>query len=795
MKKRALSLLLATTLLVSAAACGDKTADVGQSGAPSGTEAQGSAQGQGGTQAQGSEQSNQGNTGVSSTQVGNIVERSKGVTYRMYNGVTPATLSGHDTTTADASFITNYTTMGFYDFKANDAGDAYEFICEMAEEFPEDITSKYAGDPRFGVPEDATENYAYSIKLNKDAKWEDGTPITADDYIYSYSQLVNPEMKNIRASEIYSGNLVIANAEAYYKQGNVYEDVADNEKAEGVPEDQYFFSMTEPVVFFGLSAKDKYDSNKDKFMSADGRDLYELYSKERYNAFTEQAKADLTEIAVAFGDNNPEAYKEFCFIYCENPAMDFTEVGMQKVGEYELDLILGAPTTDFFIKYGLTSNYLVNKDLYENGKKKTGDIVKTNYGNDMSTYMSYGPYKITEYIKDKLVVLTMNENWYGWLDGRHEYYGNFETLRYDIIPEYETAFQMFLKGELDRVGVSTGKDEYVVSDYLYRYPAQYTYCLNFHCNKETLKSFETPGINKTMISYKDFRQAIALGINKTNFQKALGPLRKAGNAMLNEIYITDPDTGQSYRDSEYGKQALIDVYGGTDVDAGYDPAKAKELAMKAYEEAKANGDYHDGDVISLLYPTASETEFVKLLMSTIETSVLEILKGTPLEGKFKVSALITDEWSKKMQSGEAQINSSGGGGGALSPYTLMKFNINPDKTYGIDYSQYDITMTIDGKEITQDCIAWVNALIDGEYRNADSELKTYILSRIESTVLQQYASIPNQYSSTDVLLSMRATYQLENYVPMVNLGTVQFSMTDAEWDAYVKEQGGVLDYK
>lgn len=785
MKKKALSVLLAASMLVSAAACGkDQTADVAQSSAPAPS----------GTETQGTTQAGQDNTG-SGTKVGNIVERSKGITYRMYQTSTPATLSGHDTTVADANYITNYTTAGFYEFKANDAGDAYELVCEMAAEFPVDVTSKYAGDSRFGVPADATENYAYTVKLNKDAKWEDGTPITADDYIYSYSQLINPQMKNIRASETYSGNLVLANAEAYYKQGNVYEDVVDNEKAEGVSEDQYFFSMTEPVIFFGASAKDKYESNKEKFTSADGRDLYELYSKEKYNAFTDQAKADLTELAVAFGDTNPDAYKEFCFIYCENPPMDFSDVGMQKINDYEIDFVLGAPTTEFFMKYALTSNYLVRKDLYENGKKQTGDIIKTNYGNDADTYMSYGAYKITEYIKDKLVVLKMNENWYGWTDGRHEHYGNYETIRYDIIPEYETAFQMFLKGELDRIGVSTGKDEYVVSDYLYRAPNIYTYNLNFHCDRENLRNFETPGINKTMVSYKDFRQAIALGINKTNFQKALGPLRKAGNALLNDIYITDPDTGQSYRDSEYGKQVLIDVYGGTDVDAGYDPAKAKELAVKAYEEAKANGDYKDGDVITLLYPTASETEFVKLLMSTIENSVLEILKDTPLEGKFKVSPLITDEWSKKMQTGEAQINSSGGGGGALSPYSLMQFNISPDKTYGIDYRDYDLTLTIDGKEITKDCVAWVDDLVSGEYRNADSEIKTYILSKVETMVLQQYASIPNQYSSNDVMLSMRATYQLENYVPMVNLGQVYFSMTDEEWDAYVKEQGGILDYK
>lgn len=734
---------------------------------------------------------------VSSTQVGNIVERSKGVTNRKRQPSTPATLNGHDTTTADASYITDFTTIGFYSIKASDDGTAYEFICEMAEEFPEDVTSKYAGDPIYNVPADATENYAYLIKLNKNAKWEDGTPITADDYIYSYIQVINPDMKNARANELYEGHLGIANAKAYYQQGVCYEDVVGNEKAANFEESDYFISMTDSVVFFGEPATNYYenDSYKKCFISADGRDLYELYSKEKYVEFTEEAKADLLEIAKAFGDTNPEAYKEFCKIKTENPAIDVSTVGIKKVSDYEIEFILSAPTNDFFMKYTLTSNYLVNKDLYENNKSELGGLVKTRYGGDKDTYASYGPYKITEYIKDKLVVLKMNENWYGWTDGNHEYYGNYETLRYDIVPENETAFQMFLKGELDVAAIISGKEEYATSDYIFSMPNKYTYNLNFYCNRDGLKTYETEGINKTMISYKDFRQAISLGINRVNFNKSLGPLDKPISGMLNETYITDPNTGMSYRDSEYGKQALINVYGGTDVDAGYDVAKAKELAMKAYEEAKANGDYKDGDVITLSFPRATETDFSKLLMSTVENSVLEILKGTPLEGKFKTEVLLTDEWSKKMESGEGQVCMSGGGGGAMDPYGLMQFNIRPGKTYGIDYRDYDVTINIDGADVTMSCVDWINEIVDGEYRLADNDLRARILSEVESTVLLQYASVPVQSSSIDQLMSMRTHKQLDKYVPLVEFGETYFTMTDEEWDNYVKEQGGELDYK
>lgn len=723
-----------------------------------------------------------------------IKERSKGITFRTYMTSTPITLNGHDTTTADAADIKNYTEIGFYNLIANATGDGYEFATEMAEEFPIDITSKYAGDPKYGIPADKTEHYAYLIKLNKNAKWEDGTPITADDYIYSYSQILNPQMKNVRASEVYTGNLTLANAEAYFKQGVAYDNVSGNDAAKDIPENEWYTSMTEPIVFFGGAASEYYEDYKDSFMTADGRDLYELYSKEPYVLVTEQVKKDLMELAKNFS-NPAESWIEFCLIKVERPAMDFSEVGMKKVSDYELEIILGAPTNEFFIKYALTTNWLVHKDLYESNKKDTGGgIIKTTYGNDETKYKSYGPYKITEYIKDKLVVLSMNENWYGWEDGKHEYLMNAETIRFDVIPEHEVAFQMFLKGELDHVGIGTKKD-YASSEYLHVAPNKYTYCLNFYSDRNGLKKMETPGINKTMLSYKEFRQAMSLGINRDNFCKARNPLLQPLNALLNDIYITDPDSGQSYRQSEYGKQVLINIYGGTDVDSGYDVAKARELVMKAYEQAKANGDYKDGDVIELLYPTSSETESFKLLVNVLETSVLEILKGTPLEDKFRIKALVTDDWHGKMLTGEGQINFSGGGGGAMEPFGLMEFLLRPGDTYGIDYRNVMLTLTIDGKEITDNCYDWIIRLDTGEFRTADNDLRTMILSKIEERVLQEYAAVPMQASSTIQLMSMRTHYELDKYVPLVSYGQRYFTMTDAEWDEYVKSQGGELDYK
>jgi len=125
----------------------------------------------------------------------------------------------------------------------------------------------------------------------------------------------------------------------------------------------------------------------------------------------------------------------------------------------------------------------------------------------------------------------------------------------------------------------------------------------------------------------------------------------------------------------------------------------------------------------------------------------------------------------------------------------MEFNIRPGSNYGIDYEKIDLTINVEGKDITKNLYDWVLALTTGDYKVVDNEIRTMILSKVETRVLQEFASLPIQSSSTDSLLSMRAKKQLNKYIPMVRLGETYIEMTDAEWDAYVTEQGGTLDYK
>ena len=73
-----------------------------------------------------------------------------------------------------------------------------------------------------GVDDALTANgdgYAYRITLRQDLKWDDGTPIKAEDFVYSMKEQLNPLFLNYRADSFYAGETVIANAQNYLKQG------------------------------------------------------------------------------------------------------------------------------------------------------------------------------------------------------------------------------------------------------------------------------------------------------------------------------------------------------------------------------------------------------------------------------------------------------------------------------------------------------------------------------------------------------------------------------------------------
>jgi oligopeptide transport system substrate-binding protein len=62
------------------------------------------------------------------------------------------------------------------------------------------------------------DDYTWYIELRQDLKWANGDPINADDFIYSWQEALNPNVKYSATSSLAENQIAIENALDYYKQ-------------------------------------------------------------------------------------------------------------------------------------------------------------------------------------------------------------------------------------------------------------------------------------------------------------------------------------------------------------------------------------------------------------------------------------------------------------------------------------------------------------------------------------------------------------------------------------------------
>lgn len=722
-------------------------------------------------------------------------------TYNISN-TTPRTWNPHEGGDGNDK-LKELTNFGFWSLVLNDTKDGYKFQDEMAVGEPVDVTKDYAGNETFGVPADAGQGWAYKVTLNDKACWEDGVPITADDYIYSYSQLLSPEMKCEMASNMYADTILIANAEKYVKQGQeVHTPIAQDGGYRDVPDSEMEFSFTKDVFFFAASAKSNYEGgSKDNFIR-DGVDLYEKYSKQDYYPLTEEAKEDIIYIAGKFGDTGADAYKEFCSTFDGiPPEMSFDDVGIIKTGDYELVFVLGKETTPFFFQYGL-GTYLVNKELYEANKKQTGDIVKTTYATSVETFKAYGPYKLVSFQPDKQYILEKNDKWFGYTDGKHE--GQYQTTRVvaNTIGEQATILQLFLQGKLDSTSLTPeNMATYRNSDFIQFTPNSYANKITFNSDRASLTSRQTAGKNKLILSYPEFRKAVSLSLDREKFAAECYATSQPGFGLLNNLYVSNVETGERYRDTAQGQQVLKDVYGVSDLShlTGYDRDEASRLFTEAYDKALAAGDIQENDGVEIEFVVYKTTDSNLKIANFVKEAVTQAAVGSKLEGKIEFKITADEDYYAHSKSGLFDIIITSWGGNDFNPFGVMDVYCNEEKIfeYGFKPSVEQLTINLDGQDIVKTYKQWCDALNSGEYSAADYNTRTTILAAIEKGILNKYICPVYLYSTTTGLHSRKVKFAAEEYVANVGFGGVRFmtyNADDAEWAQYCKDNNYQISY-
>ena len=684
----------------------------------------------------------------------------------------------HTYQTSDDSYPLDFIISGLYTFIFNDELNpiegkdpysGYVIVPEMAAAMPvdvtEDIKAQY-GD-KFAIPADATSGYAYKIALNPDAKWQDGTPINADTYVYSMQMLLDPKLMNYRATDYYDGDLAIAGANNYAHSGRTVKRANSSDGATKAYEvaalvkgdDGVYKTAEGYTVYIGLDDTGygwmggaSLTDYKGYFPEGVYDALKGMADENGYVPCTDEALDTLYQFTGSdvWGNESREDlgyYLSYDFTYAE---YTFDTVGCLKTGEYEITIVLEKSLSGFYLLYNLSGNWLVYQPLYDACIKEVGDTFTSSYNTSVETTMSYGPYKMTYYQADKSMKFEKNENWHGYSDGKHIYkdpedgkiYPMYQTTAVDcqVVTEAETRKSMFLAGQLMGYGLQAADfDSYRSSDYCYATPATSTFflILNGHrgaiAEREGAEDFDTTKFDLECLTLTTFKQAMALSYDKELFASTVSPARSGGYGLIGTTYIYDPETGARYRDTDAAKKALCDFYAvdvskyesldaAVDSITGYDVEGARAFFAQAYAEAiekgyitDADGDGKSDQTIRIEYCLSSDSDFMTTTIAYLNSALADVLKTTPFEGKieFVKSAPYGNAWSEKIRSGLADTVLGGWSGSALNPFSLTDLYVNSSRAYDaawFDATTVEMTLNIGGTDVTLTLKEWSDAL-------------------------------------------------------------------------------------
>lgn len=718
----------------------------------------------------------------------------------------------------------------------------------------EDVTKKYAG--KYGLAADAEKGQAFAMTLRNDLKWDDGTPIKAADFVYSMSQQLSPKYLFATASNYYSGNYVIHNAQNYVKQGQkgwfdngdmnlAYSDLALG--ADGkytLKGNECTIALKKPLVWLQGNTLDFYVTNAPQFFdTAAYASLLALADANGDVAVTAESLALLTTVITAKADwgETKENTVGYMYVNYEYPAMDFSEVGYF-VGdnEYELVMVIDGTLNPLDAEGNLTyeagyyfSNWpLVKKDLWE----RCEDQSKTPYANSYCTTQeksaSWGPYKLTNYQDQKTYTVSRNDKWFGY--GLPQYANQYQTdaIVTEKIEEWDTAWLAFQKGNLDGIGMDVKiAADYRTSKRAYFTPETYTFDLNIQSNATS----KTDKRNNLLLNYADFRKAISLSLDRDDYCAKNNPSSQAALGLLNSMYYYDVENGKVYRESIQAKEAILNAYGATknadgswkvgettytdiedalDATTGYNLTLARQLVESAVAQAKKDGKYSDGDEIILTYGIETQTANTDRAKNWFQAAFDNMTKGTSIEGKVKIEYFMFSSatWSEQFENGEYDLCFSAWGNAPFNPaYLLCETQISEVNRYAKMWDPTAVNVTVkatpDDKHedgvYTYNLEQWRNILQGKDtalpnFKNFPMEDQLTALGAVETAILKAYYSIPvfSRYSAS--LMGYKVDYISYEYNTFMGYGGIRymtFNYDDTAWAEFVASNNNILNYK
>lgn len=761
------------------------------------------------------------------------------------------------------STMESYFVSAFYDFNYKFDADgsivpgAYTLEYSAATKL-EDVTAKYVG--RYGIDEAAAAegHHAFAMTLRDDLKWDDGTPIKAADFVYSMSQQLSPKYLFKNASNYYSGNYIIHNAQNYVKQGQSGWFSAVDVAAYGddiSSLDGLYFDATNVSAFgliFNQTDMTKLSGYKQYFVSG-GVNVYDelaAYAGDNRVAMTQALFDKIKGLFAEDGGLAPSvsgwgwADSEIGYFTVVNytyPTIDFSEVGYF-VGDNEYELVMVIDDTlnpiddegnlTYEAGYYFGSWPLVKRDLWEACEDRSKTPYVNTYCTTVENSASWGPYKLTNYQDQKTYTVSRNDKWFGY--GLAQYDGQYQTdqIITQKIDEWDQAWMAFQNGLVDGISM----DVKIAADYRTSSRAYFTPdTATFDLNIQSLATVRNDTRNNLLLNYDEFRKAISLSLDRDNYCATNSPSSQAALGLLNSMYYYDVENGKVYRESVQAKEAILNAYGAikntdgswtvgehtyTDIEdaldatTGYNLTLARELVNSAVAKAIADGNYSKGEKVILTYGVETQTANSDRVKNWFQAAFDAMTQGTDLEGLIKVEYFMfsSSTWSEQFQAGEYDLCFGAWSQAAFNPaYLLCETQISDENRWAVNWDPTTVYVTVNATPdknhedgvYTYNLEQW-RLILQGKegcvvnFKNFPMEDQLAALGAVETAILQQYYSIPvfSRYSAS--LMGYKVDYISYEYNTFMGYGGIRYmkyNYDDTAWNEFVTANGGTLDYK
>lgn len=734
----------------------------------------------------------------------------------------------------------------------------------------EDVTSTV--DAKWGYTADQKEEggYAWKFSLRHDLVWDDGTKIKAQDFIYTMKQQLDPDFQNMRASSYYI-NMQVKNAKNYLYNGTsgwyAATDAYSLSDYSTDLDDKLIFSLgnsAENTDFGGktcyvrtaLGAPASYTGAQmaaflEDYSGAPAADIMALEGKTLATIKADPALKATWDSVIGWWQTDPGEELHFMVTNYTFPEMNFEDVGYYAVDDYSfvvcLDTSVHALKEDGSLSYHAAYEFqsfpLVKQDLYERCKQapQEGSTLWTsNYGTSQETTASWGPYKLTQFQGGKSYTLSRNDEWFAYdLDEYADQY-NVTSITCECLSDVNSQWMAFNKGDIDEIGLDPKhKDDYRNSKYTYYSPDTGTFGIQIYSNLDVLKD---NGRNNGILAVKDFREAIALYLDRDDYNTKCFTSHQSCYGLLGPSYYYDVENGGVYRYTKQAKEGLLRTYGfefkdgkwtdGTTVYDDYEDAYAamngmnrglaKEKLEAAYTEVTthaADYNYDDSKPITIVFGTSEDNENTRRHYNYFTEFFADLTKDTSLEGKinFTFDASSGAKWADEFKAGSYEFAvCTGFTGGAFDPAGTLQCYLDPNAglmypvwwdptTDPITYTMPAGTYKGAGETITMSAYEWyacLNGLADGRYNwgsgAVDEDVRLTVLSMLEEFVLKKYYTIitTSEYSAT--VKGAKFSYITDEFNFFMGYGGFRYlraNYTDKGWADYANSTSLETEYK